>query len=254
MDPISGLFVLLILIAFAYGLYLAYQKFVVDGGLFQTPEETTVQTTTPVVTAPAGEVPGVNSVKGRPAGGAVNMGNTIGYYGGSEKLIGDGRAKTASACYEASKARGINNWGWDRQTKSCYAYVDSNILSAMSDPLKVENTSRYITGCTEPGVSPTQGCLNWINGNIAKGWNDVANTNKTQNVSLEQCREIIRDEGFDSFLYMTNRYTGSLGSDSSRCAAVTDSQKHLGFTGSNSDISHILGCVDPSKKIKDGCM
>lgn len=250
MDPISGLFTLLILIAFAYGMYLAYQKFVVEGGLFETPAPPPVESTQVVQSAPASEVPGVNSAKGRPNSSAVHTGKQIYYYGNSEKLLGDGRAKTASVCYEVSKQRGINNWGWDRKNKSCFAYVDSNVMTAMSDKTKVEGTSQYVVGCSEPGVTPLQGCMDLTGGDRVRGLpGSTHSVIDNGPVSFDQCRKIALDKGYDTFLYTPNRYAGV---HVARCFSK-DSEEVRGYTGDVTDMNHMVACTDPSKKVANAC-
>lgn len=250
MDPISGLITLIVLIAFAYGMYLAYQKFVVEGGLFDTPAPAPVESTQVVQLVSKGEVSGVNSEKGRPNSASVHTGNSIFYYGGTEKLLGDGRAKTASVCYETSKTRGINNWGWDRKNKSCFAYVDSNILTAMSDKTKVEGTSQYVVGCTEPGVTPKQGCMNLTGGDAMRGL--PGSTHAVIDggpVSFDQCRKIAQEKGYDTFLYLPNRYAGGIPAQ----CWNKDSEEVRGYTGDVTDMNHIVACSDPTRKIANAC-
>lgn len=250
MDPISGLFMLLILIAFVYGMFTAYQKFVVEAGLFDTPTPPPVESTQVVQSAPTGEVPGVNSVKGRPLSSATPK--TLYWFGNTEKLVADGRAKTASACYEASKARGANNWGWDRKNKSCFAYLDSNMLTAMSDKTKVDGISQYVVGCTEPGVTPISGCMDLTSGHTVRGYIGTHTLTSTDRVTYEQCRNIVRDKGYDLFLYTTNRYKHS-GDHAAQCWTPNDLEASRGFLGTNDDISHITACTDPSKKVANAC-
>lgn len=252
MDPISGLFTLLILIAFAYGMYVAYQKFVVEGGLFETPEPVITQPTTPAPTPSVWEVSGVNSERGRPSSDAVYSGKKIKYYGGGEKLLANGRAKAASVCYDYSKSLGINNWGWDRKNKSCFAYIDSNILSAMSDATKVEGKSDYAVGCTEPGLSPKQGCMDFTGGDVVKGNKSTSHTTIGTDISLEQCRKAAQDNGFDAFLYTTNRYQ-SATDHTTKCWSLNNPEDLRGYTGDVTDISHLNGCTDKSKKIANAC-
>lgn len=261
MDPISGLLTMLILIAFAYGMYLAYQKFVIEGGLFDTPAPEPIESVEPAQAPSIWDVPGVQSVRGRPDNravfggttgndGTVYAANSILYYGGNEKLLGNGRAKTASVCYEASKARGINNWGWDRNNKSCFAYVDSNILTAMSDPNKFTGKADYAVGCTQPGVSPLTGCIDFREGNVVRGNKSNNFAQLTRSVSFDQCRKISRDSGYDMFMYTTNRQNWV---NPAVCWGINDTESVRGFTGNNSDVEHMNACADPSKKIVNAC-
>lgn len=251
MDPISGLLTMLILIAFAYGMYLAYQKFVIEGGLFDTPAPEPIESVQPAQAPSIWDVPGVNSERGRPTSAAVHTGNSIKYYGNTEKLVGNGRAKTAGVCYEASKARGINNWGWDRKNKSCFAYVDSNILTAMSDSTMVEGKSDYAVGCTEPGVTPKQGCMDFTGGDVVRGDKSTSNSAELgNNVSFDQCRKTALNDGYDSFLYRTNRYNGT---NINKCYGINNIEDIRGFTGDVTNMKELNACADPSKKVINAC-
>lgn len=251
MDPVSGIIALVLLIAFVYGMYVAYQKFVVEGGLFDVPDSSPTEPTEPTSAPSPWDVPGVESERGRPSIAAVHAGNPIHWYGGNDKLLGNDRAKTASVCYELSKARGIDNWGWDRKNKSCFAYVDSNLLTAMNDSTKVEGKSDYIVGCTEPGVSPAQGCMDFTGGDVVRGLTgDIHGIINNGPVSFDQCRKIAQDKGYDTFLYTPNRYGGV---HDAVCWSK-DSEEMRGYTGNNTDMSHMVGCTNPSKKIINACI
>ena len=246
MDPGGLIVMLIILVLFAGAMYVGYQKFVVEGDLLKTP---TVEPSTPTEPPSSSDVPGVDSAKGRPNANAVYSGQAILYYGGGN-TIPAGQAKTASVCYEASKARGINNWAWDRKDKLCFAYTDSNIFTAMNDNTNVEEKSRYVVGCTEPGVTVNRGCMDYTTGNLVKGITSThAYTNKN-NVSFEDCRKIVRDLGYDAFIYTTNRYQGTIPT---QCYYYADAETLRGYTGDNNDISHMSGCTDPTKKVINAC-
>jgi hypothetical protein len=171
MDPGSLIVMLILLALFAGAMYFGYQKVIVDDvfDLTQEPVEPSTPTE-PSAPPSSSDVPGVDSVKGRPdekyyvlitQSGSLYP---ISYYGGGGDIIPKGQAKTASVCYEASKARGINNWAWDRKDKRCYAYTDSTLFTVMNDNTKIEDKSRYVVGCTEPGVTVAQGCTRFYRG------------------------------------------------------------------------------------------
>jgi hypothetical protein len=113
-------------------------------------------------------------VKGRPLRSAYSNqshpGAPIHYYAGGGDIVPKGMAKTASVCYEASKARGINNWAWDRKDKRCFAYTDSSLFTVMNNKDYVQDKGRYIIGCTEPGVTVAQGCVDFSGGDKVRGY------------------------------------------------------------------------------------
>jgi len=268
MDPV-GLIVMLILLAlFAGAMYVGYQKFVVQGGLFETPA---VEVTTPSLsessfTAP-GEVPGgvsgVDNMRGRPKASVAPAG--VVWYGTTEKLVPDGDAETADVCKNHSSSLGINHWGWDRRSKSCFAYIDSSILSAMAEKDNVDEKTKYIVGCTNPGVKVYEGCRDMIKGDVVWGdkyryWspsynNDIDFVNiGDPPMSLEACRALANDEGYDAFGYRTNRHDQLGQSGHTQCIMFKQPEDLLtGWAGDLTDKSGMAVCVDPSKKVKDGC-
>jgi hypothetical protein len=250
MDPGSLIVMLILLALFAGAMYFGYQKVIVDDvfDLTQEPVEPSTPTE-PSAPPSSSDVPGVDSVKGRPNGSKLSPSQVISYYGGDGDIIPKGQAKTASVCYEASKARGINNWAWDRKDKRCYAYTDSTLFTLMNDNTKIEDKSRYVVGCTEPGVTVAQGCTDFTGGNLVRGWlhGHVRMGDNTRTMSLEECRKYAGEQGYDSFMYASDRGWGPY------CHYYPDAEKLRGWTGKNSDFGNISGCVDPSKKVINGC-
>jgi hypothetical protein len=260
MNLVSLIVVLILLALFAGAMYVGYQKFVVQGGLFETP---TVEVTTPSLsessfTAP-GEVPGgvsgVDNMRGRPKA-SVGLDGGIKWYGTTEKLVPDGDAETADVCKNHSSSLGINHWGWDRRSKSCFAYVDSSILSAMAEKDNVDEKSKYIVGCTNPGVKVYEGCRDMIKGNPV--WGVMGSASMTNGpgennvMSFEACRAVANDEGYDAFGVRTNRHDHNKRHGS--CFYYSDPEAGLtGWAGNLADKAHMTACVDPSKKVKDGC-
>lgn len=265
MDPISIVITLMIFAVLAGAMYYAYIKFVVQGKLLETtptePTEPTASLSTPGEVA--GGVPGVDNMKGRPGSASVltstgiSPASTINYYGGGQKLVPDGDAKTADVCHTYAKSMDINNWGWDRKNKSCFAYIDSSILTAMgeTEANKVEGTSDYIVGCTESGVKILDGCLDLTKGNLVRGErSDGGYTYGTGSkvMTVEACRAYANENGYDAFAYRTNR-NGSINAYGS-CLFYNDAELSLkGYMGNNADLAHVSFCTDPSKKIIDGC-
>ena len=258
----SFIVTLIILALFMGAMYFGYKKFVVEGDLSDTQAPTEPsEPSEPSVTPSISDVPGVDSMKGRPEPSYVYKdaaGNSypISYYGGAGggstgNIIPIGQAKTASVCYEASKARGINNWVWDRADKSCYAYTDSTLFTMMNDTNGIRDKSRFVVGCTEPGVTVAQGCTDFTGGNLVKGFTasaaHISMGSNTNNMTLEECRKHAGEQGYDSFMYVSDRHWGPY------CYYYSDTEGLRGWAGNNSDPYHVSGCVDPSKKIINGC-
>ena len=264
MDPGSLIAVLIILALFVGAMYFGYQKFVVEGDLFKTP---TVEPSTPTEPSPtpsSSDVPGVDSAKGRPLRSTsliwdptTNANKVpaeyypISYYGGGGDLVPVGQAKTASVCYEKSKAMGLNNWAWDRKDKKCFAYTDSTLFTVMSDNALVEDRSRYVVGCTEPGVSVAQGCTDFMSGNKVRGFmgdkTHVGLGASGNTMSLEDCQKHLREQGYDLGFYVSDRHWGP------HCYYYPNAEDLRGFTGNNSDTGHVTMCADPSKKVINAC-
>ena len=250
--------VLMILALLAVAMYFVYQKFVVEEDLVDTraPMEPSV---TPSVTPPSSDVPpggvsGVDNMRGRVKANAAPVG--IQYYGGNDKLVPKGQAKTADVCKEFAISNGINNWGWDRIDKSCFSYKDSSILSAMDNKNNIEGSSRYITGCVNPGVKVYDGCMDMTRLNPAWGVKGGEGNwyvgGPAEVMSLEECRALANDEGYEAFGYRTNRH-GNVTTHGS-CFYYADPQATLtGWVGNLGDKAHLTACTDPSKKVKDGC-
>ena len=174
MDPVGLIVMLIILALFAGAMYVGYQKFIVEGDLLKTPAVESTPSSTEESSSPApgevtGGVSGVDNMRGRPVASVAGP-DGIKYYGGNDKLVPNKEAKTADVCKEYSASNGINNWGWDRINKSCFAYIDASILSAMTDKTKVEAPSQYIVGCTNPDVKVYDGCRDMTSGDVVWGY------------------------------------------------------------------------------------
>lgn len=260
MNLVDLIIMLVVLVMFAGAAYFAYQKIVVEGGLFDTTttstEPVTSETTSSLGTPGevSGGVSGVDNMKGRPGSAASNSGTK--YFGGGEKLIPNGDAKTADVCRDYSRTMGVNNWGWDRRNKSCFAYIDGGILTAMgeTDANKVEGKNEYIVGCTEPGLQVLDGCYDLTKGNVVRGYrmdggHDYGTGTKI--MSAEACRAYANENGYEAFGIRTLRHSGIAAGS---CFFYRDAEVGLkGFVGSNDELSHLSYCTDPSKKIVDGC-
>src|SRR6056300_523041 len=254
MDLASLIVTLILLALFAGALYFGYQKLVVDDVFELTQEPVEVSTPMePSATPSSSDVPGVDSVKGRPLRSAYSnqshSGAPIHYYAGGGDIVPKGMAKTASVCYEASKARGINNWAWDRKDKRCFAYTDSSLFTVMNDNALVQDKGRYIIGCTEPGVTVAQGCVDFSGGDKVRGVlpDHTGMGGVTNGMNLEECRKYLRDQGYDSGFYVSDRHWGPY------CYYYNNTEDLRGYTGNNNDTGHITMCSDPSKKVINAC-
>jgi hypothetical protein len=250
MDPGSLIVILILLALFAGALYFGYQKLVVDDvfDLTQEPVEPSTPTE-PSAPPSSSDVPGVDSVKGRPLK-PTTANKSIHYYAGGGDIVPKGMAKTASVCYEASKARGINNWAWDRKDKRCFAYTDSSLFTVMNNKDYVQDKGRYIIGCTEPGVTVAQGCIDFSGGDKAKGYNSIHHVHfgaVSDGMSLEECRKYLRDQGYDMGMYISDSHWGP------HCSYFPNPEDFRGFTGQNNDTGHVTMCSDPSKKVINAC-
>lgn len=256
MDLVSLIITLVLLAMVAAAAYFAYQKIVVEGGIFETtPTEPIVSEPTSSLGTPgevAGGVPGVDNMKGRPAQASVTP--TIKYYGGGEKLVPDGDAKTASVCHEYSKALGLDHWGWDRKNKSCFAYLDSHIFTTMDTPTNIQGKSDYIVGCTQSGVQVLDGCKDLSKGNFVFGHKAGSSwgTEPGKTMTPEACRAYANENGYEAFGYRTSRYGNNTSNNT--CFTYADAETNLkNFMGDATDKAHNTYCTDPSKKVIDGC-
>lgn len=242
------LYIVLFLIVVG-AVYLAYQKFMVE-------DETPLQEPIPTVAPPPSSpdiVLGIDSEKGRPNTSALVDPSrfSIQYYAGGREIVPKGQAKTATVCYEASKARGINNWVWNRTDKSCSAYHDSSIFTAFTDKTKIEETGKYIVGCTETGLKVKEGCTDWSKGDKVRGYmgdhSRIIPLGGERTIGIEECRQEALKEGYKGYMFTTDRHWGP------GCYYLTDIDQLKGYTGNNNDVYHMTGCTDTSKKVKDAC-
>jgi hypothetical protein len=277
MDLASLIVTLILLAMFAGALYFGYQKLVVDD-VFELTKEPVEITTTPIEYSPPppGEVSGVDSKRGRPALTAAHKyndpacdwrdvngcKNRIPWYANTEQIVPAGQAETADVCRDFSRSMGINHWGWDRKKKSCFAYVDSSFLNAMSIRDGIEGISDYSVGCTEPGLKVLDGCRDMTKGDVVWGLKYPAERFKYNYASVpyhqswggiksfEACRKEANNKGYDMFTFRGSR-------DTSRafgyCAYVRKPEDHKGFTGDYGGKAYMTACTDPSKKVVNAC-
>jgi hypothetical protein len=80
----------------------------------------------------------------------------------------------------------------------------------MNDNALVQDKGRYIIGCTEPGVTVAQGCVDFSGGDKVRGHlpdhTDMGGV--TNGMNLEECRKYLRDQGYDSGFYVSDRHWG----------------------------------------------
>lgn len=279
---LGNLIVMLILLAiFGFVVYFGYQKVVVEGDLFKT-QETVELPTTPSdgsITAPGevmGGVSGVDNKKGRPAFAQASYNNDpacnwvdvngcpnrIPWYGSTENVVPAGQAKTADVCRDFSRSVGLNHWGWNRRDKSCFAYIDSSFLNAMSTSDGIEEPSKYIVGCTDSGVKVLDGCRDMTKGDVVWGAKPGVNVYDWQTndpiiqswggiKSFEACRQEANDKGYDMFIYRGSRDPNA--SPAGFCGWNKRPETFKGFTGNYANKGIMTACTDPSKKVVDGC-
>jgi hypothetical protein len=98
MDPGSLIVILILLALFAGALYFGYQKLVVDDVFDLTQEPTEPSTPTePSAPPSSSDVPGVDSVKGRPLK-PTTANKSIHYYAGGGDIVPKGMAKKRPVC------------------------------------------------------------------------------------------------------------------------------------------------------------
>ena len=195
----------------------------------------------------------MDQVKGHP----IKKGGDHVASGGNWSVVGAGDAPTAEDCYNFSKDNDLSHWGWRRSDKSCWVYMDTNLLTLMKDTSGIQRGSQanHTIGCTKPGTTVAEGCIDRGAGNIVwghkngpAGFYGIGGQTK---MSMEQCREMSKEQGFESFSYRTNFHPNDAWTTT--CFVNNDHRDLKGWVGNGGDKAHLTGCVDPSKKVRDGC-
>lgn len=182
-------------------------------------------------------------------------------YNGTWHSVRPGRAKTEEVCWEHAKLNNIPSWGWRKHDKSCWHYMDSILLS---EPTHPGTEANHIVGCTKPGVSVDDGCIDFKAGHTVWGhraahlqvpgvvnqWYTIPNTGKTK-MTNEKCRELGKKEGIKAVGYRTNLHPANEWK--ATCWGYDDENTTKGWSGNASDVAHITMCTDKSKKVREGC-
>ena len=215
----------------------------------KTEDETTETTPTPTPTpTPTDSWDQIEQVKGHPIG---KSGVHHVAAGGTWHLVGPGDAPSAEDCWKFSKSNGINNWGWRKDDKSCWAYMDP-ILGAGEGQVHPNN---HLSGCTKAGRKYTSGCEDFSKGDIVWGHHHQTqgppNTGHHDKMTLEQCRQRMKEEGKEVFGYRTNLHPDN--SWTTTCFTYVDGNSVKGWFGNGADKAHVTGCTDPTKMVRNGC-
>ena len=184
-------------------------------------------------------------------------------------LVGKERAPSQRDCWEFSKKNKINTWAWRKNEKSCWAYQDSFIYQGGMQPGSGTNDA-HISGCTLPDRKLVDGCEDLNRGDIVLGHKGGAKfvgkqPFESKKMSLKRCREVVKEAnrkalegGADNDTvyavgYRTNKHPNNDWTNT--CFVYGNPRKDLkGWFGSQSDQAHVTACVDPTKKVREGCV
>jgi len=190
--------------------------------------------------------------------------------GDSWHLIGPGKAPSQKDCWEFSKRNKINNYAWRKADKSCWAYKDPFLYQGKMHPGSEAN---HRVGCTIPGRKLSEGCEDISRGDIAIGhrhdstWLNDAEFDKLRHkkMSLAKCRETVKalnerriqegepEDTVYAVGYRTNKHPTNEYSNT--CFAYAKPRTELNrWFGNQADVAHVTACIDPTKKIRNGCV
>lgn len=189
--------------------------------------------------------------------------------GDSWYLVGKGRAPTEKTCWEFSKRNKINTYAWRKGDKSCWAYQDSFLYNSETHDGSGRN---HVSGCTLPGRQLKDGCEDLDRGDIVIGhkpgskWGGLEGADRThKKMSLAECREAVKEtnrkalesgEPNDTVYavgYRTNNHKENNWTNT--CFVYANPREDLkGWYGNHSDTAHVTACIDPTKKVRDGCV
>ena len=182
-------------------------------------------------------------------------------------LVGRERAPSQRDCWEFSKKNKINTWAWRKNEKSCWAYQDSFVYQGGMNP---GSEHQHISGCTLPDRKLVDGCEDLNRGDIVLGHKGGAKfvgkqPFESKKMSLKRCREVVKEAnrkalegGADNDTvyavgYRTNKHPNNDWTNT--CFVYGNPRKDLkGWFGSQSDQAHVTACVDPTKKVREGCV
>ena len=205
--------------------------------------------------------PGEDVINGEP-----KLDGTFAYYPGTYGFsVKPGGASSAKICYGWAKRNGLNHWGWRKNDKSCFSYADPSVLTLMRYRDSRQNETNVKIGCTKPGVSVVNGCMDWSNRDFVWGKLDddrlklfdpeIAGSYLRVG-TMDECRKAASKKEYDAFVYATNRHPDQPAT----CYGVYKNSLDLydflgGKIGSDliDDYRYITACTDPTKKVVTGC-
>ena len=183
-----------------------------------------------------------------------------GFSGGSVSgdwfLVASGDAQDPEDCKDAAINAGSNNWGWRKNDKSCWSYKDSTFLRYY-DPATAVAKLNHIMGCTKPGMKVRDGCrpaykdLNIVQGypltNMPSGHQELGE--QGEKYTMEECSQMAKNIGKTNWGYRTFLHAAHPNT----CWTYNDSMDIKGFRGDPNNKTEVMGCVDYTKKLKNGC-
>ena len=186
------------------------------------------------------------------AGQHVNGGSVSGDW----FLVASGDAMDPEDCKKAAIKAGSNNWGWRKNDKSCWSYKDSTFLTTYDKNTATGKTD-HIMGCTLEGMKIKDGCRpSYRDSNILKGYPVVNMPSGHQELgetgeqyTMEECSQMAKNIGKTNWGYRTYHHATAPFT----CWTYNDSMDIKGFRGDNNNTTEVMGCVDPTKKLRDGC-
>jgi len=194
-----------------------------------------------------------DQVEGYPASVNGRMSDPV---GGDWWLVAAGEALDPQDCKKAAIDAGSNNWGWRKDDKSCWSYQDSTLLTYY-DPATAVGKLNHLLGCTKAGVKVKDGCrpsykdLNILKGypvtNMPSGHQELGETG--EKYTMEECSKMAKEIGKTNWGYRTFMHA----TIPNTCWTYNDSMDIKGFKGIPGNTTEVMGCVDPTKKLKNGC-
>jgi hypothetical protein len=184
-------------------------------------------------------------------------GKSGGAYGGTWYLVAAGEANDPEICRKEAELEGATNYGWRRANSSCWSYLDSTFLKTYNESTASGKTD-HVIGCVQKGVKVKDGCMkplketNIINGypltGMISGHQELGEPG--EKYTMRQCSDLAKEVGKTNWGYRN----WSHPTHSHTCWAYNDSSELKGFKGRKADKISYMGCVDPTKKITDGCV
>ena len=171
-------------------------------------------------------------------------------------LVAAGRAKSEDDCRTAAERAGYKSWVYNKENKSCYAYIDNTVLMRMGNTTYIDTNykKKRVVGCTQPGMKVIEGCEDWTIGDKVRGQGGATTTAELEpietGISLDACIAKGRSQNVDAIRYAGN---GSGASTQGKCYEIVDTANLVGYTGNPSEMNYVQACTDPSKKIINGC-